>query len=88
MERIQGFMVHERAKDVALLIIRLALGWIFIYHGAGKLFGYAQQGGLSSTKDYFVFLGIKPAGFWALAASSPGSHSLGSNAFLVVLKET
>jgi putative oxidoreductase len=58
----------SRARDVALLVMRLALGWVFIYHGAGKLFNYAGQGGLSGTKDYFAFLSIKPAAFWALVA--------------------
>ena len=32
-------------------------------------------------------VGLSP-GFCALAASSPGSQSFGSNAFLVVLKDT
>ncbi len=61
-------LAGSRATDIALLVMRLALGWIFIYHGAGKLFNYAQQGGLSGTRDYFAFLHLKPAGFWALIA--------------------
>jgi putative oxidoreductase len=55
-------------KDIAVLIMRITLGWVFIYHGAGKLFNYAHQGGLSGTRDYFAFLHLKPAGFWALVA--------------------
>jgi len=65
---MRGLVTDGRAKDAALLMMRLALGWIFVYHGAGKLFGYAQQGGLSGTKDYFAYLHIQPAGGWALVA--------------------
>jgi len=28
-----------RASDVALIAVRIALAWIFVYYGAGKLFG-------------------------------------------------
>jgi putative oxidoreductase len=58
----------DRLRDSALLIMRLALGSIFIYHGAGKLFGYAAQGGLSGTRQYFDYLHLHPAGLWALLA--------------------
>jgi putative oxidoreductase len=59
---------NDRWTDIALLLMRLALGWVFIYHGAGKLFGYADQGGLSGTSDYFAYLHIQPSGLWAMLA--------------------
>jgi uncharacterized membrane protein YphA (DoxX/SURF4 family) len=44
------------------------LGRVFIYRGAGKLFGYAAQGGISGTKASFEFLKLKPAEPWAVVA--------------------
>jgi putative oxidoreductase len=40
---------HSRANDVALIAVRIALVWIFIYYGAGKLFGTFNGPGLHNT---------------------------------------
>lgn len=54
--------------DIALLILRLALGAIFVAHGAQKLFGSFGGPGLKGTAGFFDQLGIKPAGTMALLA--------------------
>ena len=46
--------VREKSLDGALLVIRGALAWIFIYYGAGKLFGWFHGGGLHSTAVFFA----------------------------------
>jgi len=45
--------------DCALLILRLALGLIFLAHGIRK----AKK--LSPTMDWFASLGFRPGWFWA-----------------------
>jgi len=39
--------------DLALIAVRTALAWIFIYYGAGKLFGSFNGLGLHGTALYF-----------------------------------
>jgi putative oxidoreductase len=46
-------MTSSVGRDVGLLIIRLMLGVIFIYHGAPKLFG-----GLEGFAGYLGTLGV------------------------------
>jgi putative oxidoreductase len=47
-------------EDVALLVLRLVLGGVFIAHGAQKLFGWFGGPGLKGTAGFFDQLGIKP----------------------------
>ncbi len=42
-------------------VLRLAVGAIFIAHGAQKLFGVWGGGGLEGTAAYFAQLGLSPA---------------------------
>ncbi|MGC2332899.1 MAG: DoxX family protein [Candidatus Acidiferrales bacterium] len=51
----------EKLKPLALLLLRIALGVIFIYHGYPKLFGHTRQ-----TMDAFAHMGF-PAYFAYLA---------------------
>lgn len=51
---------HTTNVDVALLVLRLALGTIFIAHGAQKLFGWFGGGGLGQTITAFQGMGIPP----------------------------
>ena len=39
--------------DLGLLAARIALAWIFIYYGAGKLFGAFNGPGIHRTTLYF-----------------------------------
>jgi putative oxidoreductase len=45
---------RQRSLDVVLVIVRLALAWIFLYYGAGKLFGWFHGGGLNATATFFA----------------------------------
>jgi putative oxidoreductase len=57
-ERAQS-AVH--AVDVGLVVLRLALGIIFIAHGAQKLFGWFGGQGLEATVTGFGSMGIPTA---------------------------
>ncbi|HKA96788.1 MAG TPA: amino acid permease [Streptosporangiaceae bacterium] len=52
--------------DFVLFVIRLILGWVFIYHGAQKLFGAYGGYGLHGTGGYMASLGLHPGLLWAL----------------------
>ena len=53
--------------DLALLAVRIVLAWIFIYYGAGKLFGAFNGPGLHATSLYFSNIAhLHPGGFWAV----------------------
>jgi putative oxidoreductase len=56
-------------KDLALLIARIALAWIFIFHGASTLFGAFGGAGLHSEAVYFSTTAhLHPGTFFALLA--------------------
>ncbi|HEV7958114.1 MAG TPA: DoxX family protein [Acidimicrobiales bacterium] len=52
-------------RDLALLITRALLAWIFIYHGAGTLFGAFHQSGIHGETVYFQSEHLQPAHFLA-----------------------
>ncbi len=55
------------ASDWALLAARIALAWIFIYYGAGKLFGSFNGLGIHGTALYFSQTAhLHPGGFFAV----------------------
>jgi putative oxidoreductase len=56
-------------KDLAQLILRLALGGLMAGHGAQKLFGAFGGGGLPGTEKMMDKMGFQPADRWALAAA-------------------
>lgn len=55
-------------EDMALLILRLVLGGLFVAHGAQKLFGAFGGHGLEGTGGFFEQIGIKPGRTMALLA--------------------
>jgi putative oxidoreductase len=56
-------------KDLALLIARIALAWIFIFHGASTLFGAFGGAGLHAEAVYFsTYAHLHPGTFFALLA--------------------
>jgi uncharacterized membrane protein YphA (DoxX/SURF4 family) len=66
-----GWLVEVRRDnwfgDVGLLIARIALAWIFIYHGGAKLFGAFNGPGLHQTSIYFSQTAhLHPGGFFAV----------------------
>src|ERR1700733_323150 len=52
-------------RDIALLIGRGLLAWLFIYHGAGTLFGAFHQSGIHGETVYFQTEHLDPAKFFA-----------------------
>jgi putative oxidoreductase len=56
----------ELPIDVAILILRLALGFVFIAHGSQKLFGAFGGGGIAGTGQFFASLGASPGAMWAV----------------------
>jgi putative oxidoreductase len=53
-------------RDVALLVVRCLLAWLFIYHGAGTLFGAFHQSGIHGETVYFQSEHLEPARFFAI----------------------
>jgi putative oxidoreductase len=57
------------ARDLALIGARIALAWLFIYHGAATLFGWFGGSGLHSATIFFATIAhLRPGGFWAAVA--------------------
>ena len=57
----------ELRASGALLAARIALAWIFIYYGAGKLFGAFNGPGIHRTALYFSETAhLHPGGFFAV----------------------
>lgn len=54
--------------SIGLLIIRVVLGLTFMGHGAQKLFGWFDGGGLKGTATFFDSIGVKPGRAMALLA--------------------
>ncbi len=60
-----------RVADVGLLIVRLTLAFIFIYHGSRRLFGWFDGPGLDSSADYFANSAhLHPGMFFAVLGGS------------------
>jgi putative oxidoreductase len=60
--------VMNRYATFAPLALRLAVGVIFLMHGAQKLFGVFGGSGIEGTAQYFEQVGIVPGVFWAWVA--------------------
>jgi putative oxidoreductase len=55
--------------DLALFVLRIVVGLLFVGHGAQKLFGVLGGGGLSGTAEMFDKLGLRPGWLHARAAA-------------------
>jgi putative oxidoreductase len=55
--------------NLGLLILRVALGVIFIVHGGQKLFGWYGGSGLKGTSAWIGKMGMRPAWFWGFMAA-------------------
>src|SRR4051794_31534970 len=66
--------------NLALFILRLAVGGFFVGHGAQKLFGSFGGHGLAGTGQFFESLGIRPGRRHATAA---GAAEFGGGVLLV-----
>jgi putative oxidoreductase len=57
----------ERRVDLALVAVRIALTWIFIYYGGAKLFGWFNGAGIHGTSAFFANTAhLHPGGFFAV----------------------
>ena len=56
--------------DLALLVLRLVVGLLFVGHGAQKLFGVFGGGGLEGTTGMFDNIGLRPGWLHARAAGT------------------
>jgi putative oxidoreductase len=55
--------------DIAILVLRLALGFMFAAHGLQKAFGLFGGPGIGGFSEMLVGLGFKPSLFWAYLAA-------------------
>lgn len=56
--------------DIALLILHVAVGLLFVGHGSQKLFGLFGGYGISGTGEYMESLGLRPGRLHAAAAGT------------------
>jgi len=56
--------------DLALLVIRVVIGLLFVGHGAQKLFGVLGGAGLPGTAEMFDAIGLRPGHVHARAAGA------------------
>ena len=66
-EQIQSAKDAPVARDLALLVVRIGLAWIFVYHGAGTLFGAFGQPGIHGHAIFFATVAhLHPGTFFAV----------------------
>ena len=61
---------NEGLRDFGLLLLRLMLAVVFVFHGSQKLFGWFEGYGLTKTADAFDSMGFPLPMASAIAASS------------------
>ena len=54
--------------NIAMLILRLVIGLLFVGHGTQKLFGWFGGHGIAGTAGFFDSLGLRPSRHHAIAA--------------------
>jgi putative oxidoreductase len=66
-EKVRATANSLAMRDVALLIARICLAWIFVYHGASTLFGAFGGAGIHSEAVYFSTVAhLHPGTFFAV----------------------
>jgi putative oxidoreductase len=66
-ERFRATRDAQSARDIALLGARIGLAWIFVYHGAGTLFGAFHGSGIHPQAVYFAhYAHLRPGTFFAV----------------------
>ncbi len=74
-------MDRNNLIDISLLILRLAVGIIFVAHGLQKVFGMFGGSGIEGFSQTMKTLGFTPPVFWAWVA---GLGELGGGIFLII----
>ncbi len=53
--------------DIALIAARIALAWVFVYHGSRRLFGWFDGPGIDASAQYFANTAhLHPGTFFAV----------------------
>jgi putative oxidoreductase len=66
-ERFDAFSQAPLTRDLGLLAIRVALAWLFIYHGGRTLFGAFGGAGLHTTALFYANIAhLKPGELFAV----------------------
>jgi putative oxidoreductase len=78
--RIATVQNSESVLDLVKLLLRGVLGWVFIYHGCQKLFGWLGGSGIDGTASYFSSQGIHPS---KVVAVLSGATELGGGIMLL-----
>ncbi len=66
-EKVRATADSLVTRDVALLIARICLAWIFVYHGASTLFGAFGGAGIHNEAVYFATVAhLHPGTFFAV----------------------
>jgi uncharacterized membrane protein YphA (DoxX/SURF4 family) len=61
------------SRDIALLAGRIGLAWIFVYHGAGTLFGAFGASGIHGQAVYFEHVAhLHPGTFFGSSGMNVG----------------
>jgi putative oxidoreductase len=69
IDRFHATRESRLTRDLALLAARIALAWIFVYHGAGTLFGAFGGAGVHAEAVYFANVAhLHPGTFFAVLA--------------------
>jgi putative oxidoreductase len=56
--------------ELALFVLRILVGLLFVGHGAQKLFGWFGGPGFAGFSGWLESLGLRPARTWALIAAA------------------
>jgi putative oxidoreductase len=66
-ERFRRTREARSSRDIALLGARTGLAWVFVYHGAGTLFGAFGGSGIHPEAVYFAHVAhLRPGTFFAV----------------------
>jgi putative oxidoreductase len=62
-----GTRTASWAADIGLVLARTVLAWVFIYHGARRLFGWFGGAGFHAGAEYFAHTaGLRPGTLFVL----------------------
>jgi len=69
--RVSGMAEAPIARDAGLVVMRFALAWIFIYHGARTLFGWFGGPGVHQASIFYGTVAhLHPATFFTVLSGS------------------